>query len=198
MKKAIVILVSGILGALILVQLVISSSPFQRKILKKISDSLASEGFEISIESVDVAFFAPRIYLNRVVIKTNEKAQIELENPLEIDKIKVELQILGLLGREIVLEEVALLHPKIIIPRADKLYQRVVEQLEKKKPIEVKGTGWPIVVRRVGIVDSQFDVRSEKPRFSILSRSLTLFFSQTSVGNRGVEVKAITGVVRET
>jgi translocation and assembly module TamB len=190
MRKVLIALVIGFAVIYGLLHVVLASGPVQRKILKEITAALASQGIEVSIESIELSFFAPRIYLNRVSITTTERAEIQFDHPLQVDKIKVEFQPLGLLNREIVLEEVALFHPKVQIPQADKLYQKVVSQIEKRKRLEVKSKGWPVVFRRFGIVDSQFEVSSSQPSFSIRSRNLTVFFSQTSVGQQTVEVQS--------
>lgn len=190
MKKIFLFLGGSALLTVGALHLVVSSGPVQKRILDKIKAALAGQGIEISIESVDFSFLSPRIYLNRVTLRTNERAEVQLEKPIEIDKIKVEFQPLGLIRREIVLDEVALFHPKIIIARADQLYQKVVTQLDKKKPIEVQGKGWPLVLRRVGIIDSQFDVQAAQPKFSIVSRSLTVFFSQAAQGQQTIEAKS--------
>lgn len=173
-----------------LLHVVLASGPVQRRALKEITAALASQGIEVSVESIEFSFFAPRLYLNRVSISTTDRAEVHLDQPLQVDKIKMEFQPLGLLNREIVVEEVALLHPKVVIPQADQLYQKVVAQLEKRKRLEVKGKGWPVVFRRFGIVDSQFEVSSSQPSFSIRSRNLTLFFSQTSVGQQTIETQS--------
>lgn len=190
MKKVLFFLALSLVITYGALHVVLASSPVQHRILAEIRSALSAQGIDVSIESIDLSFFVPRIYLNRVTVTTNPEAEIQLEQPLEVDKVKIEFQPLGLLNREIVLDEVALIHPKIIIPAADKLYQKVVDQLEKRKRIEVKGSTWPLVFRRLGIVDSQFDVRSSKPSFSILSRSLTVFVSQTAVGQQSVETQS--------
>lgn len=189
-KKALIVFAVGIAVLYGLLHVVLASSPVQRKILKEITGALAGQGIEVSIESIELSFFSPRIYLNRVTIATTAQAEIQFEHPLQVDKVKIEFQPLGLLNREIVLDEVALYHPKVLIPQADKLYQKVVSQIEKRKRIEVKSKGWPLVFRRFGIVDSQFEVSSSMPSFSIRSRNLTVFFAQTSVGQQTIEVQS--------
>jgi translocation and assembly module TamB len=186
MRKVLGFIIVLLLVGYAVLHAVVASSPIQRKVLAEIQKALATQGIEISIESIDVSAFAPRIYLNRVVARTNPKAEVQLEHPLEIDKIKLEFQPLGLLGREIVLDEVALLHPKIIVPHADDLYKKVVKVLDEKKRFEVKGEGWPLIFKKVGIVDSQFEVASSKPSFSVRSRGLTLFVSQTAAGQQTI------------
>ena len=190
MKKALIFLGGGVLVLYALLHLILASGPVQKKILGELRAALESKGIEIGIESIEFSFFAPRIYLNRVTVKTNAKSEIQILHPLAVDKIKLEFQPLGLLGQEIVFEEVALFHPKIIVPKADKLYQKVTEQLEKRKRIEVKGSGWPVVFRRLGVVDAQFDVQSGNPSFSIRSRNLTVFFTQAAEGQQNIEARS--------
>jgi len=190
MRKVLIGLVIGFAVIYGLLHVVLASGPVQRKILKEITAALESQGIEVSIESIELSFFAPRIYLNRVSITTTERAEVQLDHPLQVDKVKIEFQPLGLLNREIVLQEVALFYPKVLIPQADQLYQKVVHQIEKRKRLEVKSKGWPVVFRRFGIVDSQFEVSSSQPSFSIRSRNLTAFFSQTAVGQQTVEVQS--------
>ncbi|NBT57778.1 hypothetical protein EBT16_03235, partial [bacterium] len=190
MKKVLLTIGASLVVLYGLLHVIIASGPVQKRVLKEITTTLAGLGIEVTIESIDLSFFSPKIYLNRVSINTTSKAEIQLEHPLQVDKIKIELQPLGLLNREIVLEEVALFHPKVQIPQADLLYHKVVNQLEKRKRLEVKGQGWPVVFRRFGIVDSQFEVSASEPSFSIRSRNLTVFFSQTSVGQQTIETQS--------
>ena len=165
---------------------VVASSPIQRRVLSEIQRVLAEHGIEVSMESIELSAFAPRLYLNRVIVKTTPKAEIQLEHPLEIDKIKIEFQPLGLLQREIVLDEVSLFHPKIYVPHADELYKKVIAVLGQKKQFEVKGQGWPLVIKSAGIVDSQFEVASSNPSFSVRSRRLTLAVSKTAIGQQNI------------
>ena len=136
MRKVLIALVIGFAVIYGLLHVVFASGPVQRKLLKEITAALSSQGIEVSIESVELSFFAPRIYLNRVSITTTERAEVQFDHPLMVDKIKIEFQPLGLINQEIVLEEVALFHPKVQIPQADKLYQKIVSQIEKRKRLE--------------------------------------------------------------
>lgn len=166
----------------------LASGPFQRRLLTEIKSGLLREGIEVEIQSVDFAFLSPKLYLNRVSLQGTPGSGFRLSNPLEVDKVKIEIQLLGFIFREIVIEEVALYHPKIVIPEADALYKRLSRQLNKRKPIKVKGARWPLVFKKIGIVDSQFEVTTQDPQLSIRSRNLTAFLSQTAVGQQGVEL----------
>jgi len=190
MKKTFLFLAAGFVLIYGTLHLVLASGPVQKRILSELRSALAAQGIEIEIESIEFSFFAPRIYLNRVSVSTAAKSEIQLEHPLVVDKIKLEFQPLGLLGKEIVFEQVALFHPKVLIPKADKLYQKIIQQVEKRKRFEVQGTGWPVVFRKIGVVDAQFDVQSEKPGFSVRSRNVTVFVSQAAVGQQNIEAKS--------
>jgi len=60
---------------------VVASSPIQRRVLSEIQRVLAEHGIEVSMESIELSAFAPRLYLNRVIVKTTPKAEIQLEHP---------------------------------------------------------------------------------------------------------------------
>ncbi|NBV50978.1 hypothetical protein EBR78_07145, partial [bacterium] len=111
MKKILFFLALSLVIAYGALHVVLASSPVQHKILAEIRSALSAQGIDVAIESIDLSFFVPRLYLNRVTVTTNPKAEIQLEQPLEVDKVKIEFQPLGLLNREIVLDEVALIHP---------------------------------------------------------------------------------------
>lgn len=166
----------------------LASGPFQRRLLSEIKSGLLREGLEVEIQSVDFAFLSPKLYLNRVSLQGTPESGFRLASPLEVDKVKIEIQLLGFIFKEIVFEEVSLYHPKIVIPQADALYKRLSRQLSKRKPIRVKGPSWPLVFKKIGIVDSQFEVTTQDPQLSIRSRNLTAFLSQTAVGQQGVEL----------
>jgi len=170
------------------IHLLLASDPFQKKILLALKQGLLKEGIEVQIQSVDFSLFSPKLYLNRVSLQGAQGTWLELEHPLEVDKIKIELQLFGLFFKEIVFQEVVLYHPKIIVPQADALYRKIENQLNKRGPIKVKGSGWPVIFKRIGVVDSQFEVSAQQPEFSFRSRNLSVFLSQTAVGQQSVEV----------
>jgi hypothetical protein len=106
-------------------------------VLDEIQKALAGSGLELKIESIEFAAFAPKIYLNRVTIKTNQSAPVVFPNPIGIDKVKIEFSPIALISGRIVIEDAALFHPRIILPSADQLYRKVDEQLKSRKRVEL-------------------------------------------------------------
>lgn len=185
MRKTFLTIVLIVAGIYFLLHLILGSSPVQKWVLGQLTDTLSRYGIVLKIDSIEFSAFSPKLYLNRVSLSTTRKAIVYLENPLLIDKIKIQFNPIALLYKRIVIEEVALFHPQIFLPRADVLYRKVKYLLEKNRQVELKGEGaFSVVVRKMGVVDALFDIKSEDPPFMVRSRSLSAFLESGTGGQR--------------
>jgi translocation and assembly module TamB len=170
--------------------IVLGSSPLQKRVVAELQDVLKEYGVSLEMESIEFSAFAPKIYLNRVKLGFSAKSGIVLGEPLSVDKIKIVFSPLGLLWRKIEIDELLLFHPKISIPRADKLYQSFVGLLASKGAIKFDRPSYDVVLHKAGVVDSFFDIKSVEPPFAIRSRSLTILVEKGSGQNRSVVVQS--------
>jgi translocation and assembly module TamB len=179
MKKVFTSFLILIGGLYFTLHLLLGSSPVQKRVLNEIRSALYELGIDLDIESIEFSAFRPRIYLNRVTLKPTSKLDIPLPEPLVVDKIKLQFQPLALLSKQIIIQEAVLFFPKIIVPQADKLYEKVVKLLSKKKMV-VPSASFSVVFKKIGVVDALFEVISQDPNFSIRSRSLSFFIENSA------------------
>jgi hypothetical protein len=181
MRKTLFIFFLVLAGAYLCLHLALGSSPVQRWVLAEIQKTLSKYGIELNIESIEFSAFTPKLYLNRVKLSTTPRAIIQLNTPLSVDKIKLEFQPLALISKRIVIDEVILFHPQVFLPRADRLYKRITGLIKENQSIELKGKDTvSVLVRKVGVVDALFDVKSSDPSFSVRSRSLSAFLERSA------------------
>lgn len=170
-----------ILGGLYFgLHLALGSSPVQRRVLAELQKALAEFGIDLKIESIEFSAFSPKIYLNRVTLTTTSKAPLRLEEPLNIDKIKIQFQPFALISRRIVMDEVTLFHPRIIVPRADQLYRKIEQMLQKKEKVNLASPKFTVVLKKVGMVDTLLNVASQDPPFAVRSRSVSVFLENNT------------------
>lgn len=168
------IAILSLAGLYLILHLILASQPVQRRVLDEIQKALAGSGLELKIESIEFAAFAPKIYLNRVTIKTLKTAPVVFPNPIGIDKVKIEFSPIALISGRIVIEDAALFHPRIVLPSADQLYRRIDEQLKSRKRVELQGGFFKVVIKKFGVVDALIDISSKDPSFEVRSRSLSV------------------------
>ncbi len=164
-----------ILGLYLGLHLALGSSPVQHRVVEEIRKALSAYGIDLQIESIEFSAFTPKIYLNRVTLRSLPHAKIQLVHPLPIDKIKIEFQPLALISKRLVIEEAILFHPRLIIPRADLLYKKIEALTASRKPPEFKGGTFNLVLKKVGVVDALFDIDAKDPNIAIRSHSLSAF-----------------------
>lgn len=174
----------------LVLHIILASSPVQKRVFSEVSQALAQFGLTLEIESIEFSAFAPRIYLNRVTLGTTSKAVVQLDEPLAVDKIKIEFQPIALISRKVIIDEMTLFHPKIIVPKADALYQRIKKILGEQSKIVAQGGKFQVVFKKIGIVDALFNVVSENPSFSIRSRSLSAFLEQSASNQETLNVES--------
>ncbi len=169
--------------------LLLASSPVQNKVLIELKLALKDLGIDIEMESFEFATFSPKLYLNRVTLNTNAKAEVTLAEPLNIDKIRIEFSPLALIYREILIDEVALFHPKILLPQADVLYQKITRLASDKKASSLNRPGsLNVKIKKFGVVDALVHVISKNPGFELHSRSLSAFLEQNNRGQQTVQL----------
>ncbi len=171
--------------------LALGSSPVQQRVVEEITKALEKYGFNLKIESIEFSAFSPKVYLNKVTISSNPNAEINLEVPLTVDKLKIEFSPFGLLYRKIVIKEAALYNPKLILPRADRLYRKVETLLKDQKQIEMEGGSFTLVIQKIGVIDALFNVVSVDPPFAVRSRSLTSFLVNDVQNQKNVSLKTV-------
>ncbi len=173
MRKFVLTLLFIALGAYAALHLILGSSPVQRRVVAELQEVLAEYGLVLHMESIEFSALSPKIYLNRVQLESKPKAKIELSEPLSVDKIKIQFRPIGLLFGRIVIDELMLYHPRVQIPRADKLYKSAMALMGSKGAIRVDRANWDVIFYKMGFVDALFDIQSQDPPFSVRSRSLT-------------------------
>jgi translocation and assembly module TamB len=188
MKKGLFTFVMVMLGLYLTLHLVLGSSPVQRRVVDEIRRALSGYGLDLQIESIEFSAFTPKIYLNRVTLRSLPKSKISLPNPIQIDKIKIEFQPIALISKRLVIEEATLFHPRLLIPNADTLYRRVTSMLGNHKAPEVQGGFFKLVVKKIGVVDALFDISSAEPAFTLRSRSLSAFVQNNVSGQQTITV----------
>lgn len=179
-----------IAGLYLILHAILASSPVQKRVLQEVSEALAQFGLTLEIESIEFSAFAPRLYLNRVTLGTTPKAIVQLEEPLAVDKIKIEFQPLALISSKVIIEEMILFHPKIIVPHTDALYHRIKKILADQSKIVAQGGKFQVVFKKIGLVDALFNVVSANPAFSIRSRSLSAFLEQSASNQQTLSVES--------
>jgi autotransporter translocation and assembly factor TamB len=191
MRKGFFTLIMVILGLYLGLHLVLGSSPIQRRVVEEIRRVLLEYGFDLQIESIEFSALTPKIYLNRVTLTALPRSGIPMTHPLPIDKIKIEFQPLALISKQIVIEEAVLFHPRLLLPNADVLVNRVSKILGNMKPLKSENkSGFKLVLKRVGVVDALFNIVSKVPAVSARSRSLTAFLHNSVRGQQTVTVKS--------
>jgi translocation and assembly module TamB len=177
-------------GLYLTLHLILGSSPVQRRVVQEISRVLASYGFELSIESIEFSALTPKIYLNRVTLRSTPKAEIQLPRPVTIDKVKIEFQPFALISKRIEIEEATLFHPTLILPTADRLYRKISALLNEKKGVELKGGAFTVTVKKIGTVDALLDIVSKNPPLVVKSTSVTTFLQNSSRGQQSVTLES--------
>jgi len=190
MKKFLFRFAAVLVGLYLALHIALGTAPVQRRVLAEIREALLEFGIDLRIESIEFSTLFPKIYLNRVTVQSTPKSEIQIPEPLTIDKIKIEFQPIALIYKRIVVEEVALFHPIIILPRADVLYRRIMTVIKEKKRVEWKGGTFTVVLKRFGVVDAVFNVVSKDPPFAIRSRSLSAFLENSATGQQTVTVES--------
>jgi len=144
----------------------------------------------LQIESIEFSALSPKIYLNRVTLSTTAKAPIKLAAPLAIDKIKIQFQPLALISRRIVIDEAILFHPRILVPRADVLYEKVERLIKERSRVAMDTGSFSLVVNKFGVVDALFNVASDSPPLAIRSRSLSAFVANNARQQQTITVES--------
>lgn len=173
------------------VLLILGSSPVQRWVFEEIQKGLSKSGFVLEIESIEFSMLSPKLYLNRVQLKATKKAPVQLPEPLAVDKIKIHFQPLGLIYKQIIIQEVTLFHPKIVIPQAEQFYSRLKSFIESQKGLELKNDGqYTILVKQAGVVDALVDVKATEHELALRSQSLSMYVQHSIGGQRTVSVQS--------
>ncbi len=190
MRRAVLIFLFTLLGLYGVLHLVLGSSPVQKRVVAELQALLQEYGLNLEMESIEVSAFSPKVYLNRVRLSPTPKAKIDLKEPLSFDKIKVQFRPIALLFGRIVIDELMLYHPRIQIPRADKLYKTAMALFGSKNAIKVKRPDYDVIFYKLGVVDALFNIASMDPPFSVQSRSLTVIVDKRSGQQRSVVVQS--------
>lgn len=190
MRKGFFTFIATVVGLYLVLHLVLGSSPVQKRIVEEVRKELEAFGLELNIESIELSYFTPKIYLNRVTLKAGPHAKVPLPEPVAIDKIKIEFQPLALLSRRIVFEEIVLFHPRIVHPNLDRLVKRI-EQLAAQNKSDKKsaGTGFALHIKKIGVVDALLEIASKEPALAIRTRSFTAFLLTSLSQQQSVTVE---------
>lgn len=180
MRRFVARSVLALLTLFVVLQLLLGSTPVQRRILKVLTDELAALGIDAAIESVEFSTGLPRIYLNRVRLAPRAESVIPLVEPVLMDKVRIDFQPLALLYRTVLVRSVLVFNPRIRHPDTERLADAVareVRRLSKQKETDRK-SGWNVSVRTVGVVDAIVDVKvvSESLHLASPSFSATVHF----------------------
>ena len=189
MRKVVLTFTFVLIGLYAVLHLILGSSPVQRRVVAELQAVLNDFGVVLHMESIEFSAFAPKIYLNRVKLEATAKSRIQLDEPLTVDKIKVQFRPIALLFGRIVFDELILYHPRIQVPRADKLYKAILGLLGSKGAIEVQRPSFDVVFYKMGVVDALFNIESVEPKFAVRSRSLTVLVQKRSGQQRSVVVQ---------
>lgn len=175
MRRTAAILGLCLLAGYVCLHLVLASGPVQRRVLKEVQSALAQYGVDFEMESIEFSGIFPKLYLNRVKINAKGGSALELPEPLSIDKIRISFLPVPLLYRKIVIDELILFHPRIYLPKADRLYARAENFLksQKKAELERSGSGFAIEFRRVAVVDAWIDMTVVDPALSMQANSIS-------------------------
>ncbi len=163
-----------------MLHLVLATSYVQNRVLQEVKTVVNPLGIELNIESIEFALFSPRIYLNRVKLRTNLLAMIQIPKPLSIERIKISINPFPLFYGQLTLSEVALFQPKIVIEEADVIYKKGMKLIAGKEKWKVKGSRLNIEVQKIGVVDAYVLVTTVDPKLGIDSGRFTLFVEQSA------------------
>ncbi|MBY0371264.1 translocation/assembly module TamB [bacterium] len=189
MRKFVLTLTFFFIGLYAVLHLILGSSPVQRRVVAELQAVLTDFGIVLQMESIEFSAFSPKIYLNRVHLETTPKAKFQLTEPLTVDKIKIRFRPIALIFGRIVIDELILFHPRIQVPRADKLYKTAMGLFGSKGAIEVQRPSFDVVFYKMGVVDAFFNIESADPKFAVRSRSLTVIVQKRSGQQRSVVVQ---------
>lgn len=189
MRRAFFIFCLTLLGLYLGLHLVLGSSPVQKRVLAGLQAELAKFDLDLQMEGIEFSPFSPKIYLNQVTLTAGPRALINLPHPLTIDKIKIQFQPIALLYRHLVIEELILFHPRILIPDANALYQKVQTLLSSKKNIST-GSSFSVIFRKVGVVDALISIDASQPAFSFRTRSLSAFLQMQGTDQRSLSLQS--------
>ena len=179
-----------LLGLYGVLHLILGSSPVQRRVVEELQAALNEFGLTLEMESIEFSAFSPKIYLNRVQVAATPKAKIDLREPVSVDKIKVQFRPLALLFGRIVIDELMLYHPRIQVPRADKLYKTAMALFASKGAVRVKRPKFDVIFYKMGVIDALFNIQSLEPQFAVRSRSLTVVVEKHSGQQQSVQVQS--------
>lgn len=156
-------------------QLLLGSAPVQRRILNVLTGELAALGIDATIESVEFSTGLPRIYLNRVRLATRPQSPIPLDEPVQMDKVRIEFQPLALLYRTVLVRSVLVYNPRLRNADTERLADAIaseVKRLSKQKEVDKKSR-WNVSVRSVGVVDAIVDLRWPSEALHVASPSFS-------------------------
>jgi TamB, inner membrane protein subunit of TAM complex len=169
------------LGALyFLGSLFFASSYIQGRLLASIRQVVEPLGIQLNIESVEVSLLLPKVYLNRVVLRTKPNAAIPLPEPISIERIKVAVNPLSVLYGQLTLSEVAFFQPKIILKGADELYSKAKSLLESSSKWKVNGGQFNIEIQKIGVVDAYILATLKDPKVGVDSGRFTFFVEKSA------------------
>ncbi len=190
MRKFVLSLLFVFLGLYVLLHLALGSSPVQKRVVAELQQILTEYGLKLQMESIEFSALSPKIYLNRVQLDSTPKSKIHLNEPLSVDKIKIQFRPLALLFGRIVIDELILFHPRIQVPHADKLYRTAMALFGSRGAIKVERPTFDLVFYKLGVVDALFNIESSDPEMAVRSRSLTVIVEKGSGQQRSVEVQS--------
>lgn len=150
----------------------LASHPVQQYIVGQIRSALYSEGLDLTIESVDVSAFIPRLYLSRVTLSSTPQFPIQLTR-IAVDKIRMDLDLLGLLYRKIIINEAVIYHPRFQILNADILYKKLSKIVSQKTPLQLSGDSLRIEIKTISVVDAIFEIGLATPPIKVTSNRFT-------------------------
>jgi hypothetical protein len=164
-----------LLGLYVCLHLLLASGPVQRRVLQEVQSALSSYGIDFEMESIEFSGIFPKLYLNRVKLNTKPGSSFELPEPLSIDKVRVSFLPVPLLYKKIVIDELILFHPKILLPKADRLYARAEGFIKSQKKAEIQKSsgGFAVEFRTVGVVDAWIDMTVVEPAVTLKASNLT-------------------------
>ncbi|NBY20089.1 hypothetical protein EBQ74_07565 [bacterium] len=180
MKRSLFKIFLGLGLLYFVLNLLFSSSWVQDFILTEVRKLAEPQGVQINIAQVEVSLPIPKIYLNKVTLRTSPQSPIQLPSALSMERIKIVINPLSILLGKLTLSEVSLFQPKIVLEEADLLYRKIEKVLKAQSKWKVKSGGLNIEIEKVGIVDAYVLVSLSDPKIAIDSGRFTLFVAKAA------------------
>ncbi len=180
-KRLFIWLLITVSALYIMAYTLLSTSFVQRKVLSEITSILKNYGIIINISSANLSFLSPKIYLNGVSITTTKKALINLEQPLNIEKIRIEFSPIGLILNNIIIDDFCLIHPKVFLPDADTFYEKIKKSFRKISLLKGESK-FTLVLRKFTIIDADVNATLKSKEIILKTPSFSIELENTQNG----------------